>query len=113
VHEVGIARSVIETVTARLPGATITGISLEVGSLSGVVPESFRYGFEAAAAGTPLEGVRLDITERQARCRCDTCGQEFQPGEAVPLCPCGSADVTVLSGEDLRITSVQVAEPPG
>jgi Zn finger protein HypA/HybF involved in hydrogenase expression len=25
------------------------------------------------------------------------------------LCPCGSAEVTVLSGQDLKITSVQVA----
>jgi len=25
------------------------------------------------------------------------------------MCPCGSAEVTVLAGQDLKITSVQVA----
>jgi hydrogenase nickel incorporation protein HypA/HybF len=113
VHEVGIARSLIDTVTARLPGATVTGISVEVGSLSGIVPDSLRYGFEAAAAGTPLAGASLDITECQARCRCETCGRQFQPSDLIPICPCGSAEVTVLSGEELRITSVQVTDPAG
>jgi hydrogenase nickel incorporation protein HypA/HybF len=113
VHEAGIARSLIDTVIARAPGAMVTSISVEVGSLSGVMPDSLRYGFEAAAAGTPLAGASLDITECQARCRCETCGSEFQPGDLVPICPCGSAEVTVLCGEELRITSVQVTEPAG
>ena len=110
-HEVGIARNLIQTVTARLPGATITSISVEVGSLSGVMPDSLRYGFQAASAGTALAGASLDITECQAQCRCEACGQQFQPGDVVPICPCGSAEVAVLSGGELRITSVQVAEP--
>lgn len=117
-HELGIAESVIEAVTERLPGAKITGISLEVGSLSGIVPDSLRFSFDLAVAGTALEGATLDITQVPARCRCGSCGREFEPGGLrgaggagglVPLCPCGSADVTVLSGQELRIAAVRVA----
>ncbi|MBO0814369.1 MAG: hydrogenase maturation nickel metallochaperone HypA [Actinobacteria bacterium] len=108
-HELAIAESVVETVTERLPGAQVTCVRLEIGALSGVVPDSIRFCFDLATEGTGLEGAALEITEPPARCRCRACGTEFQPGSPVVLCPCGSPDVAVLSGEQLKILSVQVA----
>jgi hydrogenase nickel incorporation protein HypA/HybF len=84
-------------------------VCLEVGALSGVVPDSIRFCFDLASEGTGLAGARLEITEPPARCRCRACGAEFQPDSPVVLCPCGSPDVAVLSGEELKIVSVQVA----
>ena len=108
-HELAIAESVVETVTQRLPSAKVTCVFLEVGALSGVVPDSIRFCFDLATEGTGLAGARLEITEPPARCRCRACGAEFQPDSPVVLCPCGSPDVAVLSGEQLKIVSVQVA----
>ena len=108
-HELAIAESVIDTVTQRLPGARITGVHLEIGALSGVVADSIRFCFDLATEGTGLEGATLEITEPPARCRCRGCGTEFQPDSPIVLCPCGSADVAVLGGEELKILSVQVA----
>jgi hydrogenase nickel incorporation protein HypA/HybF len=109
VHELAIAESVVDTVTQRLPGATVTCVHLEIGALSGVVPDSIRFCFDLATEGTGLAGARLEITEPPARCRCRACGTEFQPETPILLCPCGSADVAVLAGEELKIVSVQVA----
>jgi len=109
VHELAIAESVVDTVTRRLPGARITAVHLEIGALSGVVADSVRFCFDLATEGTGLEGATLEITEPPARCRCRSCGAEFQPGAPIALCPCGSADVAVLGGEELNILSVQVA----
>ena len=108
-HELAIAESVVETVTQRLPDAKVTCVRLEVGALSGVVPDSIRFCFDLATEGTGLAGARLEITEPPARSRCRACGAEFQPDSPVVLCPCGSPDVAVLSGEQLKIVSVQVA----
>ena len=108
-HELAIAESVVETVTQRLPDAKVTCVRLEVGALSGVVPDSIRFCFDLATEGTGLAGARLEITEPPARCRCRACGAEFQPDTPIVLCPCGSADVAVLAGEELKILSVQVA----
>ena len=108
-HELAIAESVIDTVTQRLPGARITRVHLEVGALSGVVADSIRFCFDLATEGTGLEGAALEITEPPAQCRCRSCGTEFQPDSPIVLCPCGSADVAVLGGEELKILSVQVA----
>ena len=108
-HELAIAEGVVGTVTQRLPGAKITRVHLEIGALCGVVADSIRFCFDLATEGTGLEGATLEITEPPARCRCRSCGTEFQPDPPIMLCPCGSADVAVLGGEELRILSVQVA----
>jgi hydrogenase nickel incorporation protein HypA/HybF len=109
VHELAIAESVVETVTERLPGATVSCVHLEIGALSGVVPDSIRFCFDLATEGTGLAGARLEITEPAARCQCRACGAEFQPDSPIVLCACGSPDVAVLAGEELKIVSVQVA----
>jgi hydrogenase nickel incorporation protein HypA/HybF len=108
-HELAIAESVVDAVTLKLPGARITRVHLEIGALSGVVADSIRFCFDLATEGTGLEGATLEITEPPGRCRCRSCGTEFQPDSPLLLCPCGSADVAVLGGEELNIRSVQVA----
>jgi hydrogenase nickel incorporation protein HypA/HybF len=108
-HELAIAESVIDTVTQRLPDAKVTCVHLEIGPLSGVVPDSIRFCFDLATEGTGLAGAALKITEPPARCLCRSCGKEFQPDSPIVLCPCGSPDAAVLSGEQLKILSVSVA----
>ena len=108
-HELAIAQGVIDQVTQRLPDGRVTRVRLEIGSLSGVVADSLLFCFDLAAEGTNLAGARLEISETAARCNCRQCGREFTPDGLLPLCPCGSADVRVLSGEELRISSVEVS----
>jgi hydrogenase nickel incorporation protein HypA/HybF len=111
-HEYGVTESVVAAVAGRLPGATVTHVHLEIGSLSGVDADSVRFYFGPATEGTGLDGATLEITKVTARCRCRTCGQEFEPDGPVPLCPCGSPDLDVLSGGDMRILAVEVASAP-
>jgi hydrogenase nickel incorporation protein HypA/HybF len=108
-HELAITEGVVEAVTARLPDARITCVRLEIGALSGVVADSVRFCFDLATEGTNLDGARLEISESPGRCRCRTCGSDFEPDWPILLCPCGSSDISMLSGQDLKIISVQVA----
>jgi hydrogenase nickel incorporation protein HypA/HybF len=108
-HELAITESVVATVAERVPGARVTCVRLEIGALSGVVADSVRFCFDLVTEGTNLEGASLEIDEPAARCLCHGCGAEFAPDWPILACPCGSADVAVLSGLDLRILSVGVA----
>ena len=108
-HELAITESVVATVAERLPGSRVTLVRLEIGALSGVVADSVRFCFDLVTEGTNLEGAGLEIDEPPGRCRCCECGTEFAPDWPIMACSCGSANVTVLSGQDLRIVSVQVA----
>jgi hydrogenase nickel incorporation protein HypA/HybF len=108
-HELAITEGIVAAVTGKLPDRKIKLVRLEIGALSGVVADSVRFCFDLVTEGTNLEGASLEITEPAASCRCRDCGSEFAPDGVIVLCRCGSADVEVLSGADLRILSVQVA----
>jgi hydrogenase nickel incorporation protein HypA/HybF len=108
-HELAITQSVVDAVNARVDGHRVVSVRVEVGSLSGVVPDAMRFCFEIASGQTPLEGARLDIDERRGEARCRDCGLEFTVSDLVLLCPCGSADVEVTAGRELVIKSVEVA----
>lgn len=108
-HELTITQSVVDAIIERLSGARVTGVHLQIGKLSGVEVDSIRFCFELVCAGTPLEGAWLDVVEPPGRARCQGCGREFQPTSPIVLCPCGSADVAVLAGQELTIAAVEVA----
>jgi hydrogenase nickel incorporation protein HypA/HybF len=108
-HELAITEGVVAAVAQRVPGARVTSVRLEIGAMSGVVADSVRFCFDLATEGTNLEGASLEIVEQDGKCQCRTCGAEFAPDWPILLCACGSADVAVLSGQDLRILSVEVA----
>jgi hydrogenase nickel incorporation protein HypA/HybF len=109
-HELAITEGVVATVIERLPEAPrVTCVRLEIGALSGVVADSVRFCFDMVTEGTPLEGAALEIMQPPGRCLCRSCGAEFGPDWPIMLCDCGSADVRVISGQDLTIVSVDVA----
>ena len=106
-HELAITEGVVDAVAERLPDAKVTCVRLEIGALSGVVADSVRFCFDLVTEGTNLEGARLEITEPAGQCHCRVCGSDFEPDRPIAVCPCGSADVTVLAGQELKITSVR------
>ena len=108
-HELAITEGVVDAVTQRLPDARVSCVHLEIGAMSGVVADSVLFCFDLVTHGTNLEGARLEISELPAHCQCRDCGTEFEPDGPIALCPCGSADVAILAGTELRIMSVEVA----
>jgi hydrogenase nickel incorporation protein HypA/HybF len=107
-HELSITQSVVDTIADRMDGAKVTGVRLEIGRLSGVMPDQVRFCFDLVCAGTTLDGAWLDIVEPAGRAWCRDCATEFEPAGPIMLCGCGSADVSVLGGQELRITAVEV-----
>lgn len=107
-HELSITQSVVDAVTERMRDTRVRRIRLEVGRLSGLVPDAVRFCFEMVAAGTTCEGAELQIDEPPGRARCRSCGRAFDTGDVLPLCDCGSADVAVEGGRELRIREVEV-----
>jgi hydrogenase nickel incorporation protein HypA/HybF len=108
-HELAITQSVVDTITKRTSGARVTLVRLDIGKLSGVMPEAVAFCFELVADGTPLHAARLEISEPPGLARCGTCSSEFALDRLLLLCPCGSANVEVLAGQELAIRSVEVA----
>ena len=81
---------------------------LEIGALAGVLPDSVSFCFELVAEGTGLAGAALEISRPKGRSRCRDCGCEFEHDDPIAACRCGSVDLDVLCGRQLRIVSVEV-----
>jgi hydrogenase nickel incorporation protein HypA/HybF len=109
VHELSITQSVVDAVTDHAGDSRVLAVRLSVGRLSGVVPDAMRFCFELLTDGTPLEGARLDIDEPAGLAHCATCDTDFALTDLVLLCPCGSANVDVVAGRELRIMALEVA----
>ena len=107
-HELAICQSVVDAVLARTGDARVTVLRLDVGRLSGVVPEALRFCFEVVAEGTPLAGAELRIEQPAGRGHCRGCGADVDLDDPILLCPCGSADVDVTAGRELLLRSVEV-----
>lgn len=108
-HELAITQSVVDTVLARTGANPVTLVRLKIGRLTGVIPEAVQFCFELTTAGTPLERATLQIEQPSGRAHCRTCDEDFDLSDLIALCPCGSADVEVLTGRELEITSVDLA----
>ena len=104
-----ITQGVVEAVCEHAAGRRVHSVRVEVGALCAVVPDSMQFCFDLATEGTVADGARLDLDVRPGSARCRTCGREFVLRDLILLCPCGSADVEVLAGRDLRILSMEVS----
>jgi hydrogenase nickel incorporation protein HypA/HybF len=108
-HELAVTQTIVDAVSEHTRGVDVAVVHLRVGRLAGVVPDAMRFCFGLVTEGTPLQGARLDIEEPEGRARCRSCEGEFAVADLILLCPCGSADVELLSGRELLVTSVEVA----
>ncbi len=108
-HELSVIEAVVDQVTDRLGQQRVAAIHLAVGKLSGVVPDALRFCFDVATSDTTMEGAVLTIEEPPGKGQCRSCGREFLIPDAIVLCPCGSADVRIVGGDELVIRSVRLA----
>lgn len=107
-HEMAITQSVVDAVCERAGDRSVRSIHLQIGRLCAVVPDAMQFCFELVTEGTVAEGARLDIEVPPGQAHCRGCDTDFPLQDLILLCPCGSADVEVLSGRELRIMSMEV-----
>jgi len=108
-HELGITQEILEIVMERAHERKVKRVVLEIGKLSCVLPDAVRFCFDLCTAGTIAEGAELEIIQPPGRGCCRQCGVEFALHAAFSRCVCGSTDVQWLSGEELRIKTMEIA----
>jgi hydrogenase nickel incorporation protein HypA/HybF len=116
-HELSIAQSIVEIVGSYVPPGEqehVRKITVRIGTMAGVVPDSLEFCFAAITHHTPLADAVMEIEHVPFTVACHACGvtSETEPGLA--LCPhCGSLDTDVKSGTELHVVSIDVNEATG
>ncbi len=107
-HELAIMGRVVADLERRVDPARVSCVRLRIGRLAGVLPETIQFCFALCTRGTALDGARLEIDEVRGRGRCRRCGAEILMETHRDLCRCGSQEIDVLGGQELRIETVDV-----
>jgi len=114
-HEMGIALQIIEIATASIPpnlsDVKVETVNLKIGKLAAVVPDSLRFCFDVAVKDTALEGARLAIEELPVVAKCKDCQTQWTvSGPAFNCENCNSGSLEIISGRELDIESIEIAE---
>ena len=81
---------------------------LYVVGMGAFVPDSLLFSWELLTDGTPLEGCELVIDHVPAVIRCTACEHETTLDMPIMLCAaCESSDVTIVSGEEFLVSSIE------
>jgi len=101
-----------------------------VGALALIDIESLRFALEVLSKGTRFEGAKFEVRVKTPKLRCKRCGYEwsidaeglddevklfihFAPDKVYEMlrCPrCGSRDIEVVEGMDVKLKSIRLAE---
>lgn len=109
-HELAISEAIVSEVCERVDATSVVRVVLEIGRLSGVVPDAVRFCFDLAARSTIVEGAVLEIMEIPGLARCGACDAPVALEDSpIGTCgACGGIHLVVVAGQELRIKCVEV-----
>jgi len=111
-HEMSLVESVIDLIKdqARKDGfRKVSIVRLAVGELSSTLPDALLFCFEAVSRGTIAEGAVLEIVTVPGQGWCMDCTKTVPLSERFGACPeCGNYHVQMTSGDDLRLSELEV-----
>lgn len=115
-HELSIAHGIADIVcdlVASEDRTRIRTITVDVGQVSGVVPDSLEFCFEAVSREYALPPGALTINRIPFRCTCLSCSKDFGNDAGTVICPsCGSYKTKVLCGRELRVATIDLLDEP-
>lgn len=114
-HEVSIAQAILRVAEETLGKVQpLLSARVTIGPLSGVEPETLSFCFPEVAEALGFGRPQLQITLTEIRARCQSCSTEYAMKDFGDSCPqCDSFDRILLSGDELRLEEVEVAEEEG
>ena len=111
-HEMSLCEGVIRVIEEQAVVhnyTSVKSVTLEVGCLSCVLPESMQMCFEAISRGSRADGAELKIEVVPGVAKCRECGATVEVEDRISPCPeCGQFGLRIKAGDTLRIKEMEV-----
>jgi len=111
-HEISLVDSIVTQVSQLAEQEAfkkVFRIHLEIGAMSGVVPESIEFCFPELSRNSPLENALLVIRRTALRVQCNPCSAETEPEiHDIECKKCKSREVKIIAGQDFKIIDLEV-----
>lgn len=110
-HELSICNSIVDIVTKHAEERPVRSVHVRVGALRQIVPDTLVYCWSLVSKDTVLDGSQLQVESIPARIQCSECDHTTTLTAPVLRCEsCDSQAVTLVTGEEFLITSLELAE---
>jgi hydrogenase nickel incorporation protein HypA/HybF len=117
-HEMGVVINMLQSLERAAKQNNVTAIasvSIELGEMTGVVPQYLLNCWPAAVDGTVCHRSELYIKEVRALANCHECNGDYllmdNLVDETPTCPhCGSTRWHLKEGDQLVITEIAVKD---
>lgn len=115
-HELQIAQNIIMIVNEELARRQVVKkvreVALVVGQMRAIIPETLRFSFDIQKKShTQLDESKLLIRENEIIIKCNDCQHQFCIREPQFYCEkCHSANIEILSGNELYVESIELAD---
>lgn len=111
-HEMSLCEGVLQVLEseAQKQGfSRVKTVWLEIGALSGVEIDAMRFGFDAVTRNSLADGAALEIIQVPGTAWCMQCCKAVNVAQRFDECPeCGSYQLQVTDGEQMRIKELEV-----
>ena len=113
-HEISLVQNLLQQLDALVvenKRKRVTKVTMEVGLLSGVVIDSFKFGFDILTAEDPLtKGAELELLVPPVVYSCSGCGYQISTTDERPRkCPeCNESFFSHEGSEDLILLHVEL-----
>ena len=111
-HEMSLCESIvgiIEEQAREQTFGTVKKVWLEIGRFSGVEIDALRFCFDVVTRGSVAEDSELLIDELPGQAWCLGCSRAVTVPQRFDPCPaCGSYQVQVTGGDEMRIKELEV-----
>ena len=111
-HELSIVSNLFEILEEKAKekkAKKITRVKLQIGAISGVVPEFLKTAFDIYKKDTIANEAKLLIKEIPLKIQCQKCQKEAIIDDFIFICDeCGSRELKTLAGKELLLEKIEM-----
>lgn len=108
-HEFSLTQNLLEIALKHADSRQIKHVNLLIGEFSDEHEDAIQFHWDSLAEGTLAQGAQLHFQRTNAEMTCLACKMVFHPDDEISACPaCGSRYLKLLSGDDVRLESIDV-----
>lgn len=111
-HELSLCKNMMEIVlnhAQQISEKQIRIINIEMGELTAIEKTAFLFSFDIVKKGTILEETAINIIPILGQAYCDFCQRTIRVSSYhQPCSDCGNFFLKIISGQELRIKSMEV-----
>lgn len=111
-HELSLCEGVLQVLQTEASKQSFNKVKtvwLEIGELSSVEPEAMLFSFDVVTRNSLADGAVLKIISVPGSAWCMKCSKSVTVKQRFDDCPdCGSAQIQVTGGEEMKIKELEV-----